>query len=1002
MARGHPEVRFSEQIRMLFEAGSLGALSDGQLLDRYASRDRESSETAFAAIVERHGPMVLGVCRRLLCDAHLSEDAFQATFLVLARRAKSIRNCDSLGGWLHRVARRIAMRLRGRFERIASRERTRAEELAVRQRDHVESAELRTVIDQEIDRLGDAQRLPVVLCCLEGISHEEASQRLNWPVGTVKSRLARGRRRLQERLVRRGFAPAGALTAGAALFGMEASAAVPLALIEATTKAAAAVAAGGGLAGAVPAALSRLVQEELGSMFATKMKIAAAVMFTALTSAVAIGWAVAAAPSGNVKSGPMLAAVTANSDEPKAKIAAPKLAARLSASGTVVDLNGNPVAAARVILREWSEFRVRGMPQPEIEKLLRGKEINDILMEIKTDEAGRFRFQDVAAPAFPEVAEAGRSVFPWDIVVLAEGHGLAWVPLTLQNQRASITLKLGREGILRGRLVEPGGKPVGGAKARVFGIDPLGRPDENGLGTDNRLNLMWSGFPLSAMTDQEGRFSVRGLPGDKIASLFVTEPRHERIFAYAATSDQPQPDLVSRRNRGGKSDEIRTPIHTGDFTLTAKPADHVLSGRVVVDADGKAVAKAVVIHDGMVINADLEGRFRIEGLVAGKLELHATSADAQSEACPAGIQIEIPETQREIEQTIRLPRGLIVTGRVVDGTNGKGVSKALLRFNPKYEPNETPTVFDFSKETDADGRFRLVVPAGRGRLVLQTFPLEFPQPERRSTGQAEDPKFSREVAGRAGQTVLVADFKLARGRRVVIHAVGAAGQPLAGARLDIRDPNRPFDAAPGHTDNEGRFTVTGLSSEQSTVVDVIDIKASLGATVEIPDADSGGANGRELEVRLEPLVSLAGRVVDEDGKPLGDAVVSVFRDVNYPGQSGRSFGVSIERRNEINKDGTYVFHNLIPGATYNTQVEAGGHPSATSEHVTVKTGESARLQDFRLPVVDQEVKGVVVDSRGKPLADVTVSLERTEKTAAFYAPSGGVWFEDTDLGRAAK
>ena len=256
--------------------------------------------------------------------------------------------------------------------------------------------------------------------------------------------------------------------------------------------------------------------------------------------------------------------------------------------------------------------------------------------------------------------------------------------------------------------------------------------------------------------------------------------------------------------------------------------------------------------------------------------------------------------------------------------------------------------------------------------------------------------FHGKVAGRAGQTLEVPDFKLERGRGLVLRVVDAQGQPLAGARVDIRDPNRPFDAAPGRTDTEGRFTVAGISSDQSTVVDVIDAKESLGATIEIPDADSGDANRPELEVRLEPLVSVTGRVLDDEGKPLGNAVVSLFRNVNYPGQSGRSFGVSIDRRNEINKDGTYVFQRLIAGATYNTQVEVSGHPNANSNHVTVKAGESTRLQDFRLPVADQQLKGVVVDTRGKPLVAVMVSYQHFEQSTAFYAPSGGVWFHETD------
>ena len=815
MSRGYPEIRLSEQIRTLFHAGSLGALPDGQLLERYASRDGEVSEMAFAALVERHGPMVLGVCRRLLSDSHLAEDAFQATFLVLARRAKSVRNRYSLGGWLHRVAHRIASRLSGPIERRKSRERPGAEEVAVEHPDHVERDELRTVIDQEIDRLVDAQRLPVVLCCLEGISHEEASQRLHWPLGTTKSRLARGRRKLQERLLRRGVGPSAAFAAaGTGLLGMEVSAAVPPALIEATAKAAAAVAAGGAFTGVVPATLSVLVRAELSAMIATKLKLAVAATLTAVGSAALIGYAIGAAPGLRSEVRPVVAAIARNVDEPKGQAEAPRLAAKLSASGTVVDSNGKPVARARVILREWSEFRIRGMTRQQTEKIVKGEEINDTLMETKTDEAGRFQFQDVPAPAVPDVAEAGRSVYPWDIVALAQGQGLAWVQLTPQHQRNPITLKLGPEGILRGRVVEPGGKPVLGAKVKVVGVGPLGRLDVYGNRPDNELNLSWSTFPLRAIADRDGRFTVRGLPREKMVTLTVNEPRHEMVYSLAATTDLPQPDVVLSTN----PKETRMPIHTGEFTLTAKVADHVLTGRVIREADGKPAARAQLIHNGIAIQADENGRYRIEGLVAGKLELHASPDSSDTDAAPVVAQIEIPETPTEIEHNVTLPRGLVVTGRVVDGTTGAGIEKALVDFSPKPEPGQTPTLFGFSKETGRDGRFQLVVPPGRGTIVLRTFPAAFPKPERQFTGQPEDPKFSREVEGRGGQTIEVADFYLARGRVVVVRVVDPDGLPLANARIDIRDPNRPFNAPPGRSDTAGRHTVVGLAPDHSTAL----------------------------------------------------------------------------------------------------------------------------------------------------------------------------------------
>ena len=993
MSRGYPDIRLSEQIRTLFHAGSLGGLTDGQLLDRYASRDGECAEMAFTALVERHGPMVLGVCRRLLSDSHLAEDAFQATFLVLARRAKSVRNRDSLGGWLHRVAHRIALRLRGSVERRNIRERPCAGEVAMKRSDKVEREELRSVIDEEIDRLGDAQRLPVVLCCLEGISHEEASQRLHWPLGTIKSRLARGRRRLQERLIRRGFAPTTAIAAAGTglLVGVEAAAAVPPALIEATAKAAAALAAGGALNGVVPAALAVLVREESSAMIATNLKLAIAATLTAGISAAMIGFVIAAAPGRKPDAGPLAAGVAGNGDEPKVQAEAPRLAAKLSASGTVVDSNGKPISGARVILREWSEFRIRGMPQKQIEKIIKGAEINDILMESKTDEAGRFRFQDVPAPAFPAIDEAGKSVYPWDIVALARGEGAAWMQLTPEHQRNPITLKLGPEGILRGRCVEPGGKPVVGAKIKVVGISPLGKPDVYGNSPENNLILAWSTFPLGATTDRDGRFTVLGLPREKLASLAVIESRHEMVNAFAATTDLPQVDFVLPTTPA-----TRMPVYTGEFTLTAKVADHVLTGQVIREADGKPAARAQIIHRGAVINADENGRFQIEGLVAGKVELHASANRSDTGAAPVAAQIEIPETPTETQHTLILPRGLVVTGRVLDGTTGAGVEKALVDFAPKPEPGQTRPLFGFSKETGRDGRFQLIVPPGRGTLVLRTIPLAFPQPERQYTGQAEDPKYSREVEGRGGQTLEVAEFKLSRGREVVLHVVDPDGRPLANAQIDIRDHNRLFNTTPGHSDAAGHYTVGGLAPDQSMVVDIIDAKQSFGATMEIPDAAAAGAKAKALEVRLLPLRSLSGRVLDEDGKPISGAVVRLYRNVMYPGQAGRSFGVPVETQNEIKEDGTYKFDHLIVGGTYNTQVEVTGYPNATSNHVAVKTGKAIRFEDFRLPAVDQEVKGIIVDPRGKPLAGVSVNLERSGRTNSLYAPTGGVWFQDTD------
>ena len=174
---------------------------DGPLLVRFAA-DRD--EAAFAALVRRHGPMVLAAGRRVLADANDAEDVFQATFLLLACKAGSVRSSGSLGAWLHRTATRLALALR---EQAARRRKHERAAVAVRPTDPSAEAAWRDVaplLDAELLRLPDKYRLPVVLCCLEEKTHAEAARELGWPRGSVAGRLSRARELLRRRLTRRG------------------------------------------------------------------------------------------------------------------------------------------------------------------------------------------------------------------------------------------------------------------------------------------------------------------------------------------------------------------------------------------------------------------------------------------------------------------------------------------------------------------------------------------------------------------------------------------------------------------------------------------------------------------------------------------------------------------------------------------------------------------------------------------------------------------------------
>ncbi len=268
MASGS-QPNLARPLSRLFEDGTIGALTDGQLLERFATRRGEAAEAAFEGLVARHGSMVLRVCRGVLRDPHDVEDAFQAAFLVLVRKADSIGERDLIGPWLYGVAHRVALKARG----LAARRRKRegpapdAEPASV---DEAPWLDLRPVLHEELNRLPEKYRRPVILCHLQGLTHAEAAQELAWPVGTVSVRLSRARKLLHDRLVRRGLTATASLWV-TALTAEAASASVPPALIQSTAALALALAAGPALvAGPASAGVLALTRRTLTMTLASK------------------------------------------------------------------------------------------------------------------------------------------------------------------------------------------------------------------------------------------------------------------------------------------------------------------------------------------------------------------------------------------------------------------------------------------------------------------------------------------------------------------------------------------------------------------------------------------------------------------------------------------------------------------------------------------------------------------------------------------------------------
>lgn len=266
-------------LRKAADPAEVGGLTDSELLRRWvAHRDA----AAFEVLVWRHGPAILGLCRRLLRDGHAAEDAFQAAFLALALKAASISRGEAIASWLYKVAYRAALRLRAGTCHWQALDPEAADPEATDPTGTADRRDLRAALDEELDRLPARYRAPLVLCYFEGRTNEEAARELGCPVGTVVSRLARGRQRLRGRLLRRGLTPAVALLAGTL---PREAVALPAALVAATARAVLPAAVGS--EAVVSAQVMALTEGVLRTMSMTKLKIVMAVLMTGTVAGVA-------------------------------------------------------------------------------------------------------------------------------------------------------------------------------------------------------------------------------------------------------------------------------------------------------------------------------------------------------------------------------------------------------------------------------------------------------------------------------------------------------------------------------------------------------------------------------------------------------------------------------------------------------------------------------------------------------------------------------------------
>jgi RNA polymerase sigma factor (sigma-70 family) len=463
-------------IQTLFDAGTVSGLTDRQLLERLANRCEASTEAAFDALVRRHGPMVLRVCRNVLGDTTDADDAFQATFLVLVRRYRSIRKLESLGSWLYGVAARVAARAQVDAARRRAAERRGPLRVvqAVEPSDGVarDRAEFGSVIQDEVLRLPEKHRAVVTLCYWQGLTQEQAAAQLGCPLGTVRSRLARARDRLHRRLTRRGVAPlAGAFAASLESQTSEAAGlglSVPITLTNSTVKAGVQVFAGRAMDDVVSTSVGVLAQRVLRSLFMMKLKTIAGLVV--LASLGAVGASLAARQADSDQSAPRpRRSATSVAQKSKSKAQPPLVTLGdyvveppdLLLVEVLEALPGRPISGERLVrpdgkisLGFYGDVYVAGLTLPEVKE----KVIRHLQQYLEDHALGITEIDEHGRQGIDPATNKPRSIDPKDSTTV-------FVDVTAYNSKPYY---------VQGEVVVPGRIPVTGTDTVLDGINYAG------------------------------------------------------------------------------------------------------------------------------------------------------------------------------------------------------------------------------------------------------------------------------------------------------------------------------------------------------------------------------------------------------------------------------------------------------------------------------------------------------------------------------------------------
>jgi RNA polymerase sigma factor (sigma-70 family) len=904
--------------------------SDGQLLEAYSAAN---DQAAFAALVGRHGPMVFGVCRRVLQDTHDAEDAFQAAFLVLATRAASIRRTESLTSWLYGVAYRLALRAKrdaGRRRKHESRAEPRTSSPAW----EVGWRELQGILDEEVQRLAPADRAAFVLCCLEGLSKPEAAERLGIKANTVSSQLARARKRLQQRLARRGISLTAVLAALAVSGAGQAAVSPRLARMPLTEPSARALI---------------LAQGATAPLLTNNLKLAA-VLLLALC-AVGAGLGVLARPAAT----PPAAANKARSVSPPTP-AKPKDGA-IEVRGRVLDSAGKSRADVGIYLA-----RTTMAPALLGRQAISGKD-------------GRFQFRlDPAA-----FAKADGRPNAWrfaNVIAVADGFGPAWASA---GQEGELTLRLVPDVPLEGRILTLEGRPVAGARLRLGSLSAWASEAElsaylralaAGEAPPRPVGLLRDipGRANEWTADDRGQVRITGLGRDRLALLEVTGSgiAHDTILAVT----RPGKTVIARPGPGGAPK-----FYPAKFEHAARPG-RVLTGKALDATTGRPVAGIEVAGGGAPPRSvtDAEGRYELAGLPkASKYTLYLRPARAGVPYLPVRIEVKDTTGVGPLRADLRVPRGIPLRVRVHDPATGK-LMPAWVSYVPLFPNKNAPENLSgllLSAHLQPDGSYRGVALPGPGAVCVRCSAGDYlPAAVNQKTFFRLDRLPGDEkvlpagemlwTAGRSVSPLPQRQFQVIRfidpapdakevsltlkpdpGRSATIRLQDADGRPLPGVR--VWDWRRGEEwGAPLPT---AELKVSGLGPGRPRYLVFHHDGRKLAGAVVVQGNEAGA-----VSVGLRPWGTATGRLVDAAGKPLPR---HELRGGNAP--PGREKALTLPGAVRTDDQGRFRLDGLVPGRDYYLMVskylpEVGEFIGVgrLADPVTVRPGATKDLGDVKL------------------------------------------------------